>query len=48
MDKKGKGKVKDKAQGGANVLDITDLPELWITSSESINFSCYKTSDKVE
>ena len=28
MDKKGKGKVKEKAQGSANVLDITDLPEL--------------------
>ena len=26
----------------------TDLPELSITSSESINFSCYETSEKVE
>ena len=48
MDKKGKGKVKEKAQGSANVLDITDLPVLSITSSESINFSCYETSEKVE
>ena len=48
MDKKGKGKVREKAQGSANVLDIMDLPELPITSSESINFSCYKMSEKVE
>ena len=48
MDKKGKGKVKEKAQGSANVLDITDLPVLSITSSESINFSCYETSEQVE
>ena len=48
MDKKGKGKVKEKAQGSANVLDITDLSKLSMTSSESINFSCYETSEKVE
>ena len=48
MDKKGKGKVEEKAQGSANVLDIMDLPELSITSSKSINFSCYKMSGKVE
>ena len=48
MDKKGKGKVEEKAQGSANVLDIMDLPELSITSSKSINFSCYETSEKVE
>ena len=29
-------------------MDITDLPELSVTSSESINFSCYKMSEKVE
>ena len=48
MDKKGKGKVKEKAQGSANVLEIMDLAELSITSSKSINFSCYETSEKVE
>ena len=46
VDKKGKG--KEKAPTSANVLEIVDLNELLITSSESINFSCYKTSDKVE
>ena len=32
----------------ANVFDISGLPELSITSSESINFSCYETGRKVE
>ena len=32
----------------ANVLDIADIGELSITSSESINFSCYKMSEMVE
>ena len=32
----------------ANVLDIADIGELSITSSESINFSCYEMSEKVE
>ena len=41
VDKKGKGKAKEKAQGSANVLEIMDLAELSITSSKSINFSCY-------
>ena len=45
-DKKGKG--KEKAQMSANVLDIADIRELLITSSESINFSCYETSEMVE
>ena len=48
VNKKGKGKPKEKAQSSANVLEITDLTELLITSSESINFSCYETSEKVE
>ena len=47
-ERKGKGKGKDKAQEGANVFDISGLPEFSITSSESINFSCYKTGRKVE
>ena len=45
-DKKGKG--KEKAQMSANTLDIADIGELSVTSSESINFSCYKTSEMVE
>ena len=45
MDKKGKG--KEKAPASANVLEIADMDELLITSSESINFSCYETSEKV-
>ena len=43
-----KRKGQSKRKGGVNVLDITDLPELSITSSESINFSCYEMSEKVE
>ena len=38
-DKKGKG--NEQAQMSANVLDIADIGELSITSSESINFPCY-------
>ena len=45
---KGKGKGKEKAPESANVYDISRLPDLSITSSESINFSCYKTGRKVE
>ena len=45
-DKKGKG--KEKAQTSANVLDIVEIGELSVTSSESINFSCYETSETVE
>ena len=32
----------------ANVLEIADLNEVSMTSSKSINFSCYETSEKVE
>ena len=45
---KGKGKGKEKAQTSANVFNIVDIGELSITSSESINFSCYDMSEKVE
>ena len=45
-DKKGKG--KEKAQTSANTLDIADIGELSVTSCESINFSCYETSEMVE
>ena len=40
--------MKEKAQGSANVLEIADLNELSITSSESIKFSCYEMGEKVE
>ena len=43
-DKKGKG--KEKAQMSANILDIVDIGELSITSSESINFSCYRSEER--
>ena len=46
VDKKRKG--KEKAPMSANVLEIVDLNQLWITSSESINFSCYEMSEKME
>ena len=38
---------KEKAQMSANVLDIADIRELSITSSKSINFSCYETSEQL-
>ena len=43
-----KGKGKEKAQTSANTLDIVDIGELSVTSSESINFSCYEMSETVE
>ena len=46
VDSKGKG--NEKAQGSANVWDISDLPTLSVTSSKSINFSCYETGETVE
>ena len=42
-----KGREK-KAQTSANVLDIPELAQLSIQTSESIDFSCYVTSEKVE
>ena len=45
-DKKGKG--KEKAQASANVLDIPEIAQLLIQSKESIDFSCYDTSEKVQ
>ena len=45
---KDKEKGKEKAPESANVFDISRLPELSITSSESINFSCYNTGRMVE
>ena len=46
MDKKGKG--KEKAPVSANVLSVLDLSDLSIQMAQSINFSCYETSEKVE
>ena len=42
------GEGQSKGTRKSQCIDITDLLELSITSSESINFSCYKKSDKVE
>ena len=46
MVKKGKG--KEKAPASANVLTVLDLANLSIQMAQSIDFSCYKTSEKVE
>ena len=46
MDSKGKG--KEKAQTSANVLSVLDLAELSIQMAQSIDFSCYELSEKVE
>ena len=46
-DKKGKGNKKEKASTSANVLYVPDMAELSIQTAQSIDFSCYKTSEKV-
>ena len=46
MDKKGKG--KEKAQTSANVLTVPELADLSIQTAQSIDFSCYEMSEKVE
>ena len=46
MDKKGKG--KEKAPLSANVLSVPDLAGLPIQMAQSIDFSCYEMSEKVE
>ena len=45
-DKKGKG--KEKAQTSANVLNVPEIVQLSIQTTESIDFSCYDMSEKVE
>ena len=45
-DKKGKG--KEKAPVIANVLSVLDMADLSIQMAQSIDFSCYKMSEKVE
>ena len=47
-DKKGKGKEKEKAPASANVLSVLELADLSIQTAQSIDFSCYKMSEKVE
>ena len=46
VDKKVKG--KEKAQMSANVLTVPELANLSIQTAQSIDFSCYETSEKVE
>ena len=48
MDKKGKGKEKEKAPLSANVLYVPELADLSIQTAQSIDFSCYEKSEKVE
>ena len=45
-EKKAKG--KEKAPASANVLSVPEMGELSIQTAQSIDFSCYKTSEKVE
>ena len=46
VDKEAKG--KEKAQTSANVLTVPELADLSIQTAQSIDFSCYKMSEKVE
>ena len=46
VDKKVRG--KEKAQTSANVLTVLEMAELSIQTAQSINFSCYEMSEKVE
>ena len=45
-EKKAKG--KEKAQTSANVLSVPKIADLSIQMAQSIDFSCYETSEKVE
>ena len=45
-EKKAKG--KEKAPASANVLSVPEMGELSILTTQSIDFSCYETSEKVE
>ena len=47
-DKRGKGKEKEKAPMSANVLSVPELTDLSLQTAQSIDFLCYKTSEKVE
>ena len=46
MDKKGKG--KEKAQSSANILTVPEIAVLDTQTAQSIDFSCYEMSEKVE
>ena len=46
MNNKGKG--KEKASTSANVLSVPELADLSIQTAQSIDFSCYEPSEKVE
>ena len=43
-----KGESKEKAPSSANILTVLDLADLSIQTAQSIDFLCYKTSEKVE
>ena len=45
-EKKAKG--KEKAPASANILSVPEMGKLSIQTAQSIDFSCYKTSEKVE
>ena len=46
MEKKAKG--KEKAPASANVLTVPEMANLSIQMAQSIDFSCYEMSEKVE
>ena len=46
MDKKGKG--KEKAPPSANILTVPEIAVLDMQTAQSIDFSCYEMSEKVE
>ena len=48
MDKKWKGKEKEKALTSANVLSLPEMGDLSIQTAQSIDFLCYEMSGKVE
>ena len=48
MDKRGKGKEKEKAQTSANLLSVPEITDLYIQMVQSIDFLCYEMSEKVE
>ena len=41
-------KGKEKAPVSANVLTVLEMSDLSIQTAQSIDFSCYETSEKVE
>ena len=45
-EKKGKG--KEKAPASANILSVLEMGKLSVQTAQSIDFSCYEMSEKVE